>query len=59
MTFKNKIAASQEFSSLQTQDLESLGKKAVTNSVERLSITVEYFIGNYKDKKIMKNFNDT
>ena len=59
VTFKNKIAASQEFVSVQTWNLESPGKKAVTNRVERQSIAVEYFVGNYKDKKITKKFDDT
>ena len=59
MTFKNKITVSQEFLRVQTWDLEGPGKKAVTNRVERQSIAVEYFVGNYKDKKIKKKFDDT
>ena len=58
MTLKNKIAASEEFLSIQTQDLESLRKKAVTNRVERRSIAVEHFVSNYKDKKTTKKFDD-
>ena len=58
MTLKSKIAASQEFLSIQIQDLESVDKKAVTNRVERRSITVDYFVSNYKGK-ITKKFDDT
>ena len=59
MTLKNKIAARQEFLSIQTEDSESLGKKAVTNRVEKRSIAVEHVVSNYKDKKITKKFDNT
>ena len=59
MILKNKIADGLEFLSIQTQYLESPGEKAVTNRVERHSIAVEYFVSNYKGKKITKKFDDT
>ena len=59
MALENKIAVSQEFLSIQTQDLERLRKKGVTNRVERQFIAVEYFVSYYKDKKITKKFDYT
>ena len=49
---KTKLQFVEKFLGVQTRESESLGKKAVTNRVEKEAIVVEYFIGYYKDKKL-------